>query len=114
MIKVKWDVEELVALCDICRTRFNKTPKEIDDELIVLSKTLILRANQLGIVHDERFRNVNGMRLMYQNMLYVATNGEQGLSSTSANMRKVYQLSQEMPDVFDTILEEFNRKYREK
>lgn len=114
MIKIKWDVEELVALCDICRTRFNKTPQEIDDELIALSKTLNLRANRLGISHDEKFRNVNGMRLMYQNMLYVATNGERGLSSTSANMRKVYQLSQEMPELFDTILEEFNRRYRDK
>lgn len=92
MIKVAWDVEELVALIDVYRKSDGKTTEQIEKELIALSKSLTLRAQKLGIKHDEKFRNVNGMKMMFQNVAYVATNGQTGMSSASSSMRKVFGL----------------------
>ena len=111
MIKVNWDVEELVALIDIYRRSEGKSGDQIDAELLALSCTLTNRANKLGITHDERYRNLNGMKMMFQNVVYTATNGQQGLSSVSLSLQKVYNMLCTNPDVFDLILEEFIRRY---
>lgn len=58
MIKVAWDVEELVALIDVYRKSDGKTTDQIEKELMDLSKSLTLRAQKLGIKHDEKFRNL--------------------------------------------------------
>ena len=112
MIKVSWDVEELVVLIDIYRRSEGKPAVQIEDELRKLSEQLIVRAQKLGIAHDEKFRNLNGMQMMFQNVVYIATNGQQGMSSTSNPMRKVYEMMSTSPDVFELILKEFKEKYR--
>ena len=112
MLKVKWDVEELVALIDIYRNSADKNSEQIHEELLCLSKALERRAVRLGITRDEKYRNLNGMKLMYQNVVYVATDGLQGMSSTSSSMRKVYGLLNTSPDVFELILKEFSECYR--
>ncbi len=111
MIKVNWDVEELVALIDIYRRSEGKTNEEIDAELLELSDALAYRADKLGIGHDENFRNMDGMKLMFQNVVYVATNGRHGMSAASSSMRKVYGMLSTAPEVFDLLLEEFARRY---
>ena len=111
MIKVNWDVEELVALIDIYRKSVASDNCIIEDELQALAERLIKRADKLGIVHDEKFRNFNGMKMMVQNVVYVATDGKQGLSAASARMQKVYSLLLTNPDVFDMILEDFNHTF---
>lgn len=111
MIKVNWDVEELIALIDIYRRSEGKTGDQINAELLTLSNTLTYRANKLGITHDEKFRNLNGMKMMFQNVVYTATNGQQGLSSVSSSLQKVYNMLCTNPDVFELILEEFTRRY---
>ena len=58
MIKVAWDVEELVALIDVYRKSDGKTTDQIEKELMDLSKSLTLRAQKLGIKHDEKFLNL--------------------------------------------------------
>ena len=63
MIKVAWDVEELVALIDVYRKSDGKTTDQIEKELMDLSKSLTLRAQKLGIKYDEKFRNLNGMNV---------------------------------------------------
>lgn len=112
MIKVGWDVEELVALVDIYRHSGGKTSKLIDMELIELSDALIRRAKKLDIPHDEKFRNLNGMKMMFQNVAYIATDGQQGMSSTSTSMKTVYEMLSNAPDAFELILKEFNKRYR--
>ena len=77
MIKVNWDVEELVALIDIYRKSVVSDKCIIEDELQALAERLVKRADKLGIVHDEKFRNLNGMKMMFQNVVYVATDGKQ-------------------------------------
>ena len=54
MIKVTWDVEELVALIDIYRRSGGKTSEEIDTELLALSGALNKRADKRGIPHDDK------------------------------------------------------------
>lgn len=111
MIKVNWDVEELVALIDIYRKSVVSDKCIIEDELQALAERLVKRADKLGIIHDEKFRNLNGMKMMFQNVVYVATDGKQGLSAASARMQKVYSLLRTNPDVFDMILEDFNHTF---
>ena len=47
MIKVAWDVEELVALIDVYRKSDGKTTDQIERELMDLSKSLTLRAQNV-------------------------------------------------------------------
>lgn len=111
MTKVGWDVEELVALIDIYRRSEGKTRDTIDEELMNLSMILNKRAERLEIAHDEKFRNLNGMKMMFQNVVYIATNEQQGLSSVSIPMRKVYEMLAVAPEVFELILNEFETRY---
>ena len=68
MLRVNWDIEELVAIVDICLHREGKTPDIISAELEELSLALNLRADKLGIIHDDKYRNLNGMNMTYQNV----------------------------------------------
>lgn len=104
MIKVNWDVEELVALIDVYRRSDEKSAEQIEVELLALSKAFVERAERLGIEHDEKYRNLNGMKMMFQNVAYVASNGDHGMSAASSAMRKVYDMSNSSPEVFDLIL----------
>ena len=112
MIKVTWDVEEYVALVDIYKRCDHKGNEVVKHELQVLSVILNYRANKLNIAHDEKYRNLNGMMIMYQNVVYIATNGDRGMSNASAAMQAVYNMSINAPEAFVLILKEFNRKYR--
>ena len=111
MIKVNWDVEELVALIDVYRRSDEKSAEQIEVELLALSKAFVERAERLGIEHDEKYRNLNGMKMMFQNVAYVASNGDHGMSAASSAMRKVYDMSNSSPGVFDLILKEFTKRY---
>ena len=111
MIKVNWDVEELVALIDLYRREQRGEIPNLDIELEKLSAALNRRAAKLEILHDEKYRNFNGMKMMYQNVQYIATSGQRGMSATSSSMRKVYGLLSAAPEVFELILEEFKTRY---
>ena len=111
MIKVNWDVEELVALIDVYRRSDEKSAEQIEVELLALSKAFVERAERLGIEHDEKYRNLNGMKMMFQNVVYVASNGDHSMSAASSAMRKVYDMSNSSPEVFDLILKEFTKRY---
>ena len=51
------------------------------------------------------------MKMMFQNVAYVASNGDHGMSAASSAMRKVYDMSNSSPEVFDLILKEFTKRY---
>lgn len=111
MQKINWDVEELVALINIFERSERGQISDLGNELETLSSTLNKRARILGIPHDEKFRNLNGMKLMYQNVSYVASHGMQGLSAASKKMYLVYDLFMTKREVFDLILHEYLNKY---
>ena len=52
------------------------------------------------------------IKMMFQNVVYVASNGDHGMSSASSAMRKVYDMLNSSPEVFDLILKEFTKRYR--
>jgi hypothetical protein len=117
MIKVEWDIEEVVALVDLCFRRENNeiSNEELDIELHELSEVLNKRADILNIIHDEKFRNYAGIRKQYYfRVLKTVSNGEKG--SPSGVPRKidyeVVNLYKTNRFIFNRILEEFNRKYR--
>ena len=112
MIKVSWDVEELVALIDVYRNSMEKSSEEIENELLALSKAFVERAKRLGIEHDEKYRNMNGMKMMFQNVVFVASNGDRGMSAASSSMKKVFDMMSSSPEVFELILLEFTKRYR--
>ena len=84
---------------------------DVDTELHHFSAVLIQRAKTLGIEHDNVYRNFNGMKMMYQNVEFIASEGHHGLSGSSKAFVQVYQMRSKCPYVFEMILREFNRKY---
>jgi len=88
-IRVEWDQEEMEKLVDIFIRHQGKTGSDVDVELLALSRELNERADRLGIVHDAKFRNLNGLHMQYKNLKYVETEGKEGLSGASALMREV-------------------------
>lgn len=107
MIRVKWELEEAVALFALyfANERYTK------EDLTRLSTAYNKRAKLLGIKTDEKFRNVNGLAMQMGCITYVVTNGEHGYSSASKLFYDTYKLYRTLPDVFATILQEFNEKY---
>lgn len=79
---------------------------------MALSNAFTARAQRLGIEHDEKYRNLNGMKMMFQNVAFVASGGERGMSAASTSMKKVYELLTTSPEVFELILKEFTKRYR--
>ena len=111
MQRIKWTIEEVVAMVDIYFRYENGEIDDLNSELIRLSETLNKRADILNIKHDNKFRNFNGMKCIFQNVRYVATNGEVGLSSASKLHYDVIDMYHNEKEKFDGILEEFHQKY---
>jgi len=91
MIRVPWDEEEMEELVEVYIRHEGKSGSDVDAELNKLSKGLNERADRLGIPHDAKFRNLNGLHMQYQNLKYVETDGKEGLSSASQLMRDVME-----------------------
>lgn len=111
MKRIKWDLEEAVAIVDIYFRFENGLISDLDVELMKLSRTLNRRADILGIVHDEKFRNLNGMKCIFQNVRYCATDGEVGLSNVSQLHQRTVELYFNDRKSFDEILNRFRENY---
>ena len=111
MKRIKWTIEEVVAMVDIYFRYSNGGIVDLNAELIRLSEALNRRADTLNIKHDNKFRNFNGMKCIFQNVRYVATNGEAGLPSASKLHYTVIDMYHNERERFDKILEEFSQKY---
>ena len=113
MKRVDWAVEEMVAMVDLYY-KFKDSPNTVLQEaLLILSQRLNKRADIFGIVHDEKYRNYNGMKMIFENIRYIDTSGKKGLSSTSQLMQGVVDLYHNNSYIFNKIIDEFNIKYGE-
>lgn len=112
MKKIPWDVEEMVAIVDIYYKSENESSIVLSQQLKQLSAVLIHRADILKIEHDEKYRNYNGMKMIFENVRYVATNGEKGFSGAGQLIYDVINLYNNNLSVFYRILKEFNEKYQ--
>ena len=101
----------MVAMVDLyynCKNGFigNRTA-----ELERLSEKLRKRADILEIPHDDKFRNLNGLKMIYENVRYVDTDGMSGLSCASQLVYDIVRLYNENNGKFRQILDTFNSKY---
>lgn len=111
MKRIKWASEEAVAIVDLYFRFENGMVADLNAELIELSRTLNRRADILGIVHDEKFRNLNGMKCIFQNIRYLTTDGEIGLSNASKLHSDTVDLYFSDREKFNAILKSFREKY---
>ena len=104
MKRVVWDKEEAALLVDTYR-RIEATPSQKNELLHQLSDVLRKRAVSKGLEIDERFRNFNGMKLQYELLRYLMTDGEQGLSENIAKtIAEVAEIYRSEPEKFNEII----------
>lgn len=110
MIKVKWELEEAVALFDVYfKNDGNLNVSE--DILGNLTEMYIKRAKDNGIIVDEKFRNLSGLKIQLGCIHYVVTDGKEGMSNASKLFYDTYELYKNDAEKFQRILKEFYRKY---
>ena len=69
------------------------------------------RENRHDLVVDEKFRNLNGLKMQIGCIHYVVTEGKSGLSGASKLFYKTYELLKNDPDRFQKIADDFREKY---
>ena len=110
MKRVKWELEEAVALFDLYFK--NGSNLSVDDEaLYSLSRLYQRRAKLLNLDIDSKFRNVSGLRLQLGCVHYVVTGGREGMSNASRLFYQTYELYLTDPGKFTSICDMFYRKY---
>jgi len=89
---MKWDIDEAVLLLELYG-KLKVADKGTREHLILnFSNLLIKRAIDMGIEVDNKFRNVNGIKMQLQNFTYVITDGKTGLLSASNLFKTVYNI----------------------
>ena len=83
----------------------------LTEELNLLSLKLCRRAEILGIEHDEKNRNLSGMKMILENVKSVDTGGEDGLPNAANVIREILELHRLCPAVFKRICDSFNAHY---
>lgn len=110
MIKVKWELEEAVVLFDAYfKNGGNLNLSE--DTFGSLTDMYIKRAQDNGIIIDEKFRNLSGLKIQLACIHYVVTSGKEGMSNASKLFYDTYELYKNDAEKFQQILKEFYRKY---
>lgn len=110
MIRVKWDLDEAVALCDL----YIKSGKTINiDENSIEALTVMLnkRAHLKGLVVDDKFRNHHGISMQIRCLHFVATDGKEGLANGAKIFYEAYDLYVNHNEKFCSIVDDFYLKY---
>lgn len=110
MVKVKWDLDEAVILCDA----YIKSGKTMNVKKSILENLSILlnkRAKEKGMIVDEKFRNIYGLSMQIRCIHHIATNGREGLSNVGKIFSEAYDLSENNPKEFYSIVDDFYQKY---
>lgn len=110
MIRVRWELEEAVALMDLY-FRYGATLSVPSDELLKLSQIYRNRANILGLNVDDKFRNLSGMKMQLGCIHYVVTGGKEGMSGASNLFYKTYDLYKNNPCEFQNVCKKFYAAY---
>lgn len=111
MKRIRWELEEMVAMVDLYYRDKNGEVDNLNYELSELSRKLNKRADILDIDHDHKFRNLNGMKMIFQNVRYADTDGEEGMANTSNLIYDTIDLYNKKHDYFTIILNKFNDNY---
>lgn len=110
MKRVRWELEEAVVLYDV----YLKSGCSLNVEKSILenlSEIMKRRAIKKGIEIDDKFRNVTGLSMQIGCIHYIATDGKEGLSNASKIFYDAHDLYERDRDKFNSIVDEFYRKY---
>ena len=110
MIKVKWDLSEAVVLLDILLENWGLTSVQ-EERLQELSEMYKRKAAEAGILFDEKYRNLAGLKMQLACLQYIVTEGEEGMPNAGKIFREAYDLFQRDPEAFKSIKSEFYSKY---
>jgi len=107
--RIGWDQYEIALLIEACEKVLSG--KEEKKVLVKdLSVALRQRAINAGIEIDDIFRNENGITLQMTKMIYLLTDGSQGLSGASKDYSIMAQISRNESKRFQTILSEAHKQ----
>ena len=110
MKRVKWELEEAVALFDLYFK--NGSTLSVDENALrSLSRMYQKRAELLKLDTDSKFRNLSGLWLQLGCVHYVVTGGKEGMSNASRLFYQTYELFLTEPDKFRDICETFYKFY---
>lgn len=110
MIKVRWELEEAVALFDVYFK--NGGNLNISEDILGnLTEMYVRRAKDNGIIVDEKFRNLSGLKMQLGCIHYVVTSRKEGMSNASKLFYDTYELYKTDNGKFQQILKEFYKKY---
>lgn len=104
----KWDLQEAVALIHLY---IEENGNVSEEKIHWFSKLCKKKAFLNGIQIDERYRNIDGIRMQLHCVEYVVTRGCTGLSNVSKIFYQAYDLYQSSPKVFIEIAEKFVKDY---
>ena len=107
----KWDLEEWIVLVKLYFENKDKTRTELQEELSLLSIMLNKRADALGIEHDDKYRNINGLAMQFDRIKYIDTNGAKGLSAYSELANAAIEMYHNNRDGFNLLAENCFKKY---
>ena len=101
--RISWDCYEVALLLN----SYERVAEglDINTEAAKLSATLRNLATRRGILIDETYRNVNGMKMQLANVQYLFTDGKKGLSGASAMIQQMYEIYTTNPAKYQMILE---------
>ena len=111
MRKVRWEIDEAVAIVNLYYKYKNNLISDLETELRTLSQMLNKRADILGIEHEDKYRNYTGVKMIFYNVQYVDTNGEDGLSCASQMIHQAVEMYKNNKDDFLKILNAFENRY---
>jgi DNA-directed RNA polymerase alpha subunit len=109
---MKWDIEEEVLLIDLYFKIKQGCIEDIESAIDDLSNKLNDRAKKLQIKASINFRNTFGIKMKLQNLRYIDTKGEKGLSSNSKIDRFVMSIHSKHINSFNERLNNETKKYK--
>lgn len=105
--KVPWDKHEAILLFDAFLTTQEGFITEKEAHVYV-SAVLRQKAMLNGVQFDEKFRNVNGIRMQMDGLKYVYMQGTVGMSHSNKLFDEILQLYKTSRDVYRLLLKEAN------
>lgn len=110
MLKVRWELDESVALMNLYFSNGGKLPAN-NEKVKNLSVAYKKRALEKGLLVDDKFRNISGLNMQLACIHYVVTGGKEGLSQASKLFYSTYELYTQDRKKFDAIYKDFETKY---
>jgi hypothetical protein len=89
---MKWDIEEVILLVDLYNKTKDVSTQKKEELISNFSFLLINRAKLLNFDIDDKFRNIPGIKMQLQNIIYLVTDGKKGLSSYSEVFKNVVDM----------------------